>query len=219
MLAFVSIEVHRHALRSSPSPPSPVAERTTTRVGASCSPPGCSPERFEDSTDRGHLAVVREHDDERTARVVAKAPRVEPQHRAQVPRQRLFADDEPHQAQAVGLRDPGLAEAELGGHVVELVLREHVGPRRASAVLALVGVINLPIIHFSVEWWNTLHQPASVTRIGTPAIHPDMLRPLLIMALAYLALFVVLLLMRMRLELTRRKVEALQTDRVGAAGA
>lgn len=90
---------------------------------------------------------------------------------------------------------------------------------KAAAILALVGAINLPIIKFSVEWWNTLHQPASVTRLGAPAIHPDMLRPLLLMAGAYLFLFLVLLLLRMRLELTRRRVEALQLARVGAAGA
>lgn len=88
---------------------------------------------------------------------------------------------------------------------------------KAAAILALVGAVNLPIIKFSVEWWNTLHQPASVTRLGTPAIHEDMLRPLLIMAGAYLCLFLVLLLLRMRLELTRRRVEALQRARAGAA--
>lgn len=87
---------------------------------------------------------------------------------------------------------------------------------KSAAILALVGAVNLPIIKFSVEWWNTLHQPASVTRLGTPAIHADMLRPLLIMACAYLCLFVLLLLLRMRLELSRRRVEAMQAARVGS---
>jgi heme exporter protein C len=69
---------------------------------------------------------------------------------------------------------------------------------RAGAILALVGVVNIPIIHFSVEWWNTLHQPASVSRVGTPAIHPSILAPLLIMAFAFTFFFVAVLLMRLR---------------------
>ena len=56
---------------------------------------------------------------------------------------------------------------------------------RAGAVLALVGLVNLPIIHYSVEWWNTLHQGATVTKLGAPSIHIDMLVPLLIMAIAF----------------------------------
>ncbi|HLQ26203.1 MAG TPA: heme ABC transporter permease [Acidiferrobacterales bacterium] len=69
---------------------------------------------------------------------------------------------------------------------------------RASAVLALVGVINIPIIHFSVQWWNTLHQAASVSKIGAPAIHPSMLTPLLLMALAFQLYFFTVVLLRMR---------------------
>src|ERR1700737_2370753 len=63
---------------------------------------------------------------------------------------------------------------------------------RAAAVLTLVGAINLPIIKFSVDWWNTLHQPASVFRIGGPAIAPELLWPLLIMAIAFTFLFLTL---------------------------
>src|SRR6187397_3722952 len=59
---------------------------------------------------------------------------------------------------------------------------------RAAAVLTLVGAINLPIIKFSVDWWNTLHQPASVLRLGGPTIHPSMLWPLLILALGFTCL-------------------------------
>ena len=69
---------------------------------------------------------------------------------------------------------------------------------RASAVLALVGVTNIPIIHFSVQWWNTLHQAASVSKIGAPAIHPSMLTPLLLMALAFQLYFFTVVLLRMR---------------------
>ncbi|MCH8683784.1 heme ABC transporter permease [Pedomonas mirosovicensis] len=78
---------------------------------------------------------------------------------------------------------------------------------RAAAILALVGAINLPIIKFSVDWWNTLHQPASVFRSGGSTIHPAMLTPLLIMALAYLLFFVTTLLMRMRAELAAQRLE------------
>ncbi|MHA1571327.1 MAG: heme ABC transporter permease [Alphaproteobacteria bacterium] len=81
---------------------------------------------------------------------------------------------------------------------------------RAAAVLALVGFVNVPIIKFSVDWWNTLHQPASVSRLAAPAIDPAMLRPLMLMALAFTAYFITLLLLRIRAELTSRKIRALQ---------
>ena len=58
---------------------------------------------------------------------------------------------------------------------------------RAAAVLTLVGFVNIPIIKFSVDWWNTLHQPASVFRLGGPTIHPTLLWPLLVMALGFTA--------------------------------
>lgn len=79
---------------------------------------------------------------------------------------------------------------------------------RAAAILALVGAVNLPIIKFSVDWWNTLHQPASVFRRGGPTIHPDMLMPLMVMALAYLLFFITTLLVRMRAELAAQRIEA-----------
>ena len=69
---------------------------------------------------------------------------------------------------------------------------------KAGAVLALVGAVNLPIIKFSVDWWNTLHQPASVIRMDGPKIDPAMLKPLMIMAVAYLLLFLVVLIIRTR---------------------
>jgi heme exporter protein C len=80
---------------------------------------------------------------------------------------------------------------------------------RAAAILTLAGAINLPIIKFSVDWWNTLHQPASVLRLGGPAIHPSILTPLLVMALAFLLLFVALHLAAMRNEILRRRVRAM----------
>jgi heme exporter protein C len=79
---------------------------------------------------------------------------------------------------------------------------------RAGAILALVGTINLPIVHYSVEWWNTLHQGASVFRKGGSALAPVFLTPLLIMALAYTAAFGSLWLVRIRGEVWRRRAEA-----------
>src|SRR4051794_9092165 len=81
---------------------------------------------------------------------------------------------------------------------------------RAGSLLALVGIVNLPIIKFSVDWWNTLHQPASVVRIGGPSIATSMLLPLLAMASAFTLLFLWLLLLRMRTALNQRKIEALR---------
>ena len=90
---------------------------------------------------------------------------------------------------------------------------------RAASVLALVGVVNLPIIKFSVDWWNTLHQAGSVFRIGGPTIDKAMLVPLLVMACGYLLLFSTLLLVRMRTALNERKARALQLAAVPAASA
>ncbi len=80
---------------------------------------------------------------------------------------------------------------------------------RAGSVLAVVGAVNLPIIKFSVDWWNTLHQPASVLRLGAPAIYVSMLIPLLVMAAGFAFLFAALLLLRMRTLLFERRARAL----------
>jgi heme exporter protein C len=79
---------------------------------------------------------------------------------------------------------------------------------RASAVLAIVGVVNLPIIHYSVYWWNTLHQPATLTKIGKPSMAGDMLWPLLTMLLAFTLYFGAVLLMRLRAEILERERDA-----------
>jgi heme exporter protein C len=78
---------------------------------------------------------------------------------------------------------------------------------RAAAILALVGAINVPIIKFSVDWWNTLHQPASVMKLGGPSIHPAILTPLLVMAVALFLLYVVLVMLRTDTEIDRRRLE------------
>ena len=80
---------------------------------------------------------------------------------------------------------------------------------RAAAILTLVGAINLPIIKFSVDWWNTLHQPASVFRVGGPTIHPSILAPLFAMAIAFTLLFLTLHLAAMRNEILRRRVRGM----------
>ena len=81
---------------------------------------------------------------------------------------------------------------------------------RAAAILTLVGAVNLPIIKFSVDWWNTLHQPASVMRMGGPSLDKAFLIPLLVMAIGFSLLFVTLHLAAMRNEILRRRVRSLQ---------
>jgi len=75
--------------------------------------------------------------------------------------------------------------------------------------LAIVGVVNLPIIKFSVDWWNTLHQKASVFRMGGPTIAPSLLWPLLVMAAGFLFFFAGLLMLRMRAALMAARLRAL----------
>jgi heme exporter protein C len=88
---------------------------------------------------------------------------------------------------------------------------------RAAAILTLVGAINLPIIKFSVDWWNTLHQPASVIRVGGPTIDPTILAPLLVMAIAFTLLFVTIHVAAMRNEILRRRVRTLMLMQAQAA--
>lgn len=80
---------------------------------------------------------------------------------------------------------------------------------RAVSILTLIGVVNLPIIKFSVDWWNTLHQPASVLRLGGPTIHPSMLYPLFVMAIGFTLVGIALHLAGMRTEILRRRVRTL----------
>jgi heme exporter protein C len=76
---------------------------------------------------------------------------------------------------------------------------------RASAVLALVGLVNIPIIHFSVEWWNTLHQGATISKFEKPSMDPDMLAALLTMIAAYQFYFLTVLMQRIRSEILERE--------------
>ena len=81
---------------------------------------------------------------------------------------------------------------------------------KAAAVLALVGFVNIPIIKFSVDWWNTLHQPASVVRMDGPTIHSSMLTPLLLMAFGYTFFYLWVLLIRIDSEVTAGKIRTLR---------
>ena len=83
---------------------------------------------------------------------------------------------------------------------------------RAAAILTLVGVVNIPIIKFSVDWWNTLHQPASVFRLGGPSIGGSMLWTLLTMAMGFTVLFFTLYFMAIRNEILRRRLRRLSID-------
>lgn len=88
-----------------------------------------------------------------------------------------------------GIEDPGKAD-------------------KASAVLAVVGIVNVPIIKFSVDWWNSLHQTATVMRLGKPTMNGEMVWPLLLMFLAFALYFGAVLLVRLRAELLRRERNA-----------
>src|SRR6201982_2413113 len=87
---------------------------------------------------------------------------------------------------------------------------------RAAAVLTLVGAINIPIIKFSVDWWNTLHQPASVMRLGAAPQPPSILVPLIVTAAAFTLWFLALHLAAMRNEIMRRRVRTLMMLQAGA---
>jgi len=85
----------------------------------------------------------------------------------------------------------------------------------AGAILALVGVVMVPIIKFSVNWWNTLHQPSSIARMDGPAIDPSMLTPLLLMAGAYMCFYIAVGILRIRSEIAGRKLRTLQMNGLG----
>src|ERR1700729_412195 len=90
------------------------------------------------------------------------------------------------------------------------------GAARAAAILTLVGAIDLPIIKFSVDWWNTLHQGSSVFRVGGSTIDSSILVPLFIMAVAFPLLFFTLHLAAMRNEILRRRVRTLRLMQASA---
>jgi len=84
----------------------------------------------------------------------------------------------------------------FGYMALRAAIEQPQGAARAAAVLAVVGVVNIPIIHYSVEWWSTLHQPATITKMGESSIHPSMKWPLLLMVFGFQLLFFYVLLIR-----------------------
>jgi|TARA_B100001142_G_scaffold218169_1_gene216313 heme exporter protein C len=81
---------------------------------------------------------------------------------------------------------------------------------RMGAILALVGFVNVPIIKFSVDWWNTLHQPASISRLDAPAIDTSMLIPLLLMAIGFKLFFISILILRIKIQLLKKRIRSIQ---------
>ena len=102
----------------------------------------------------------------------------------------------------------------LGYMAIWQAIEEPIRAGRIAAILALVGFVNVPIIKFSVEWWNSLHQPASILRVGGPSIHSSMLTPLLIMIVAYSMLFLVLHLINIRREILKRRIRSMRHAQV-----
>ncbi len=89
---------------------------------------------------------------------------------------------------------------------------------KAAAILALAGFVNVPVIKFSVDWWKTLHQPASVVKMGGPAIDASMMLPLLLMALGFTTYFVSVLILRVRAEIAGAKIRAIRLMQVHGQG-
>lgn len=96
----------------------------------------------------------------------------------------------------------------IGFLALQSVIQHQQSRDRAGAILALVGVINLPIIHYSVQWWNTLHQGPTLSKFATPSIAPSMLYPLLAMIAAFLLFYVLLLLLRVRNQILLREIKS-----------
>ncbi|MGD9538298.1 MAG: heme ABC transporter permease [Alphaproteobacteria bacterium] len=81
---------------------------------------------------------------------------------------------------------------------------------RAAAILALVGVVNIPIVKFSVDWWNTLHQPATISKLDRPSMDPSMMAPLLLMFVGFLAYYLLILTIRLRSDILARRIRNLR---------
>ncbi len=106
----------------------------------------------------------------------------------------------------------------LGYIAIWQTIEEPIKAGRIAGILAMVGFINIPIIKFSVDWWNTLHQPASILRVGGIKIDGSMLWPLLVMIVAYTLLFSVLLMVAMRSEVIKRRVRSMRIAKVEGFG-
>lgn len=96
----------------------------------------------------------------------------------------------------------------LGFIALQAAIEDRRAAARAGGVLALVGLVNIPIVHYSVEWWNTLHQGPTVTKIGSPSITWEMGLPLLLMALAFMTYFVAVLLKAARSDILEAEADS-----------
>jgi heme exporter protein C len=96
----------------------------------------------------------------------------------------------------------------IGFIALQSVIPQQQNRDKAGAVIAIVGVINLPIIHYSVIWWNTLHQGPSISQFAAPSIAPSMLHPLIAMITAFLLFYVVILMWRMRNQILLREIKS-----------
>lgn len=76
---------------------------------------------------------------------------------------------------------------------------------QVSSLLSLIGLVNIPIVHYSVNWWQTLHQGATILKLGAPSISPSMLYPLLAMLIAFFLYYLIILLLGLRYELLKRE--------------
>jgi heme exporter protein C len=101
----------------------------------------------------------------------------------------------------------------LGYMALWFAIEDQAKAARAAAILALVGFVNVPVVKFSVDWWNTLHQPASVFTLQGPKIHIDLLWPLLLMGAGFAALYALLLMLRVEAELLSRRARTLRYRR------
>ena len=105
----------------------------------------------------------------------------------------------------------------LGYMALRSAIDDEARAARAAAILGLVGLINLPIVKFSVDWWNTLHQPASLLRADGPSMSAVYLTPLLVMMAAWGALFLAIWLTAIRTEIVRRRVLTIRARRAQEA--
>jgi heme exporter protein C len=106
----------------------------------------------------------------------------------------------------------------LGYMALDSAIGEPRRAARASGILAVVGVVNVPIIHYSVQWWNTLHQGPTVMRFDAPAIHVSMLVPLLLIALGFMAYFFAVVLLRAQCEMLERERNSRWANRLATEG-
>ena len=91
---------------------------------------------------------------------------------------------------------------------INLSFENRIVREKLSAIFVLLGSINLPIVKFSVDWWNTLHQPASISKLSKPNIDPSMMTPLIIMTFAFIFLGITIAILRIKTEILSRKVSS-----------